>query len=77
MNIKQTDSYPVYIRDEDIIKAIHNLCIEELEEKVEKYKLDNPRKEIINYHLLERDFCHKGSIIIEKIAVFDVIDIIN
>lgn len=75
MKIKQIDSYPVFIRDEDIIEAIHNLCIEELKEKIEKYKLDNPSKEIINFHLLEEEFFDRDAIIIEKIAIFDIVDI--
>ncbi|MFL0167834.1 hypothetical protein [Candidatus Clostridium helianthi] len=77
MKIKVINSYPACIWEEDIIKAIQDLCLEELQEKLEKYKSDNSSKEIANCHISKKEFCCKKQVFIEMTAMFDIVDIIN
>ncbi len=77
MKIKVTNSYPACIWEKDIIKAIHNLCLEELQEKLEKYKEDNLIKGINDYHISKIESCCMGRVFIEMTAAFDIVDIVD
>ncbi|WP_026887636.1 hypothetical protein [Clostridium beijerinckii] len=77
MKIKVINSYPTCIWEEDIIKAIHNLCVEELQEKLEEYETNNLIGGIVNCHISKREFCCKGRVFIEMTADFDIVDIVD
>ncbi|NRZ54316.1 hypothetical protein DFR95_002965 [Clostridium beijerinckii] len=64
MRIKVINSYPACIWEEDIIKAIHDLCLEELQEKLEKYKSDNSSKAIANCHI------SKKRVLLQKTSIY-------
>lgn len=74
MKIAQTKSYPVCIWEEDIIDAINKLWLEELQKKLEEYKLQNPNKKIANYKYSENEFYHNGRIIKEMVVNFDPVE---
>lgn len=70
MRITLTKSYPVRIWEEDIVEAMKNLWMEELKEKLEKYKADNPGRKFTNYEYAEKEYSHKGRIFKEMTISF-------
>lgn len=73
MKITQIKSYPSRIWDIDIVEAIHNIWMEEIQQKLEEYKTENPNKKIINYQYSEREYCCEKRIFIEMTINFDVV----
>lgn len=71
MKITQTKSYPACIWEEDIIEAMNNLWMEELKEKLDRYKAKNPNKKIINCEYSEKEYSNEGRIIKEMAISFE------